>query len=82
MNNQQCGERNATAEAISQTSASAETTASSTSSESGSAETGASGTASESAAATSSNNAAVANVQQLSTGAFVLLLAAAFKLFV
>ncbi|ETN38894.1 uncharacterized protein HMPREF1541_06936 [Cyphellophora europaea CBS 101466] len=79
--NQQCGTRNATAEAIAQTMASESTTATSTSESSGSSETGSS-TASETASSTSSDSAAVANVAQLSTGAFALLLAAAFKLFV
>ena len=78
--NEQCGSRNATAEALSQTSASAETTAAATSSEGGSSQTG-SATSSETASSTS-GNAAPANVAQLSSGAFALLLAAAFKLFV
>lgn len=78
--NQQCGSRNATAEAIAATS-SAETTASSTTS-SGSASGTGSATSSETAASTSSGSAAVHNVAELSTGAFAILLAAAFKLFI
>lgn len=78
--NEVCGTRNATAEAVSASSDTSSTTASSTTSDAGSAETG-SATAAESATQTS-DSAAVSNIAQLSTGAFALLLAAAFKLFV
>jgi hypothetical protein len=79
-NNEQCGTRNATAEALAVTQGAESSTASSTTG-GGSSSTG-SATTSETAASTSSGSAAVHNVAELSTGAFAVLLAAAFKLFV
>ncbi|RMZ78230.1 hypothetical protein DV738_g4064, partial [Chaetothyriales sp. CBS 135597] len=84
--NEQCGSRNATAEAIAAQSASAasETTASSTeASETSSATDSASDSASatsDSAATSTSEAAAAANTQGLATGATAVLLMAAMKL--
>ena len=76
--NQQCGTRNATAEAIAQTSAAGGSSASATAASSGS---GSATAASTSAAASETDNAAITNIHQLSTGAFAALLLAFFKLF-
>merc|ERR1712230_188855 len=73
--NEQCGTRNATAEALAASSAAS----SASKTQSGSA-TGAS--ASASASATESGNAAVAMTQHLTTGAFAAVLIAAFKLLI
>ncbi|KAJ9602332.1 hypothetical protein H2200_013187 [Cladophialophora chaetospira] len=88
--NQKCGTRNATAEAIAQTSAAEASSASSTSaaSSSAAASSGGSASGSSSASATgagasaSSTGAAVAVSQQIATGAFAAILMAAFKLLV
>lgn len=76
--NQQCGTRNATAEALAATSAADSSSVTSTAESSA----GGSATASSSeAAASETGNTAVHNIHQLSTGAFAALLLAAFKLF-
>jgi hypothetical protein len=77
-NYQQCGTRNATAEALSATAASASATSESTSGASGSGSATASGA---SATSSSSGAASPSNVAQLSTGAFAAILLAFFKLF-
>ncbi|RMZ88238.1 hypothetical protein DV736_g4527, partial [Chaetothyriales sp. CBS 134916] len=79
--NEQCGTRNATAEAIAATSASAQSSVSSTSSSGSSTATGsASSTKSGSAASSTSSGAAPANTQVLATGATAFILMAAMKL--
>lgn len=75
--NEQCGTRNATAEAIAATSA----MDSATSTSAGSSGTG-SATAETTPSATTTDNAAISNVYHLSTGAFAGLLMAAFKLLI
>ncbi|RMZ82986.1 hypothetical protein DV737_g1812, partial [Chaetothyriales sp. CBS 132003] len=77
--NEQCGTRNATAEELAASSASAESTASSTSASSTASAT-ASSTTSGSAASSTSSGAASANTQGLATGVTALLLMAAMKL--
>lgn len=74
--NQQCGTRNATAEAIAVTAGSSSTTASRTSSGSGSA-TAASSASASSASATHSG---AASVNSYTSGAFAVVLMGAFKL--
>lgn len=76
--NQQCGTRNATAEAIAATMASESTTASSTSSRSGSATAG--GSASATSASASASASGGASVASYTSGAFAVVLMAAFKL--
>ncbi|KPI45630.1 uncharacterized protein AB675_530 [Cyphellophora attinorum] len=80
--NEQCGERNATAEALSQTAASQSATASQTSSSASESGSATAASSSASASASGSSGAAVANVHELSTGLFAVLLGVAFKLFV
>jgi hypothetical protein len=86
--NMQCGTRNATAEAIAQTSAAAASSASSTStsaSSSTAASTGGSASSSSAAAtgaSASPTGAAVALSQQVATGACAAVLMAAFKLLI
>jgi hypothetical protein len=85
--NEQCGTRNATAEAIAATSAAAASSAAATSSAASSSSASATKSqsataASASASASSSGNAAVGLSQQLTTGAFAAVLLAAFKLMV
>jgi hypothetical protein len=77
--NQQCGTRNATAEALAATSAAESSSAAETSSSASSSASGSATAASTSASATASGNAAVGFSQQLTTGAFTALLVAAFK---
>ncbi|KAK5064172.1 hypothetical protein LTR84_000004 [Exophiala bonariae] len=76
--NQQCGTRNATAEALALTSAAESSTAAATSSASSSA-SGSATAATTSASASASGNAAAGMSQQLATGAFAAVLMAAFK---
>ncbi|OAP62308.1 hypothetical protein AYL99_04511 [Fonsecaea erecta] len=90
--NEQCGTRNATAEAIAQTSAASASSASSTSSapassQSASAASTGSGSGSSSASATGSSasttgGAAMVVSQQVATGAFAAVLMAVFKLLI
>lgn len=79
--NQQCGTRNATAEALAATSAAQSSSASSTSSSasSSSSASGSATAASSSASSSPTGNAAVGLSQQLTTGAFAALLVAACK---
>ncbi len=84
--NEQCGTRNATAEALAASSAAASSTAASTSSAASTSasrtQSGSATGASASASATESGNAAVAMTQHLTTGAFAAVLIAAFKLLI
>ena len=86
--NQKCGTRNATAEALAQTAAAGSSSAASTSaaSSSASASSGGSASGSSSASATgasaSPTGAAIAVSQQMATGAFAAVLMAAFKLLI
>ncbi|KEF53841.1 uncharacterized protein A1O9_10243 [Exophiala aquamarina CBS 119918] len=78
--NQQCGTRNATAEALAATSAAASSSAAETSSSASSSASGSATAASSSTpSASSTGNAAVGSSQQLATGAFTALLIAACK---
>ncbi|EXJ75729.1 uncharacterized protein A1O5_00236 [Cladophialophora psammophila CBS 110553] len=85
--NEQCGTRNATAEAIAQTSAASAPSASSTSAPASSQSASAAGSGTSSASATGSSasatgGAAIALPQQVATGAFAAVLIAVFKLLV